>query len=189
MRKSYILYPAIALALIVAASVTAAAQRPGGPGRGDRPGLESADGRGPGPGRFGGRGAVFAGVTRNLDLTPEQRTKMQGIVDGVRVKVEPLADELRVSQRALRAEMFADTKDESKIAGLSARVQTLNKQIADIRLESTSAIASVLTAEQRERVRTATGREPDAARGGPGGGGPGRGLGRGAGRGPGSVRG
>lgn len=35
MRKSYMLYPAVALALVVAASATAVAQRPGGPGRGD----------------------------------------------------------------------------------------------------------------------------------------------------------
>jgi Spy/CpxP family protein refolding chaperone len=181
MRKSYILYPAVALALVVAASATAVAQRPGGPGRGDRAGVENAEGRGPGPGRFGGRGAVFAGVTRNLDLTAEQRVKVQSIVGSVRDKVEPLSVELRVTQRALRAEMFADTRDESKIAGLSAQAEALHKQIADIRLQSSSAIASVLTPEQREKVRAATGREPGAARGGPGGGGPGRG--------PGSVRG
>ena len=43
MRKSYILYPAVALALIVAGSATAIAQRPSGPGRGERSGVENAD--------------------------------------------------------------------------------------------------------------------------------------------------
>lgn len=192
MRKSYILYPAVALALILAGSATAIAQRPGGPGRGDRSGVENTDRQRPmrgGPGRFGAQGPMFGGVKRNLDLTAEQRTKVQGIVDGVRVKVGPLAEELRVAERALRAEVFADTKDQAKIAGLSSHVQALHKQIADIRLETTSEISGVLTPEQREKVRTATGREPGSFRRGPVGGGPGRGAGRGPDRGPGSVRG
>ena len=195
MRKSYILYPAVALALVVAASATAIAQRPGSPGRGDRSGIENADRQHPmggGPGRFGAQGPMFGGITRNLDLTTEQLTKVQAIVDGVRVKVGPLAEELRAARRALRSEVFADMKDQAKIAGLSSEVQALDKQIADIRLETSSAISGVLTPEQREKVRTVTGHKA-GARGGPGGAVPGRGPGRGAGRGPdrspGSVRG
>ncbi|MCC7042411.1 MAG: Spy/CpxP family protein refolding chaperone [Acidobacteria bacterium] len=193
MRKIIILSTAAAL-VVAFASADLFAQRQGGPGRSEgrdgRPNLQAGDNQAPrrggpgGPGRAGGGrfggGPGMAGLGRNLDLTADQRTKVQEIVRGSRDKVGPIADQLRVAQNNLRRELFADQKDDARVKELASTVTELRKQMADIRISTSASIAELLTPEQREKMRVGEGRGPGAGRGGPG---------RGPGRGPGPVRG
>jgi Spy/CpxP family protein refolding chaperone len=183
MRKIIMLSTAAAF-VVALASATLVAQRPGGQGTGGRTGV--GDNQGPrrgGPGQFrgGGFGAGpgFGVLGRDLELTPEQRTKVRDIVTGSRDKAGPIADQLRLAQNELRRELFADTKNQSAISELSGKVAELRAQIADFRTSVSASIAELLTPEQREKVRAGAGRSPGMGRGAPG-----RGPGRGQSRGP-----
>jgi Spy/CpxP family protein refolding chaperone len=189
-----------AVAAIALTSVFAVAQggRPQGqPGerpsvQADRPGpREQIDGRGEmGPRSRGPRGGAFGPGPRDgnpgalgprrgfpaLDLTEDQRTAITSLERASRDQAAPLQDELQFTRRTLHRELFADKRDNGKVSGLAAKIATLEKQLADIRIKSTTAMADLLTPEQRETLR--------AAEGGRGGGGFGRGPGRGGRGGP-----
>ncbi|ODS58695.1 MAG: hypothetical protein ABS36_03980 [Acidobacteria bacterium SCN 69-37] len=164
MRRIIVFSTALVVAAALA-SATLSAQRPAGPNRGDDrsmgPRARMAQAwRGAGPGD--------ARVPRGVTLTSEQRTKVQDLARDARTKTQPLAGDLRAAEQALRAAIFADTQDEAAVKAAAATVAQLRQQLADIRLNTSTAIAAVLTPEQREQVRVGARRGPDAERGGPG---------------------
>jgi Spy/CpxP family protein refolding chaperone len=157
--------------------------------RAGRPGFGAMQGRGrgfafrqnvgPGQGRGPmGRGGVGAG----LNLTDDQRAKVEALHKTSRDQSDAIADELEFTRQTLHRETFADARDDRKIADLVAKVTTLEKQLFDIRLQTQTAISDLLTAEQRATMRAREGRGGMAR--GPRGGGPG-GMGPGPRRGPG----
>jgi Spy/CpxP family protein refolding chaperone len=89
-------------------------------------------------------------VGRHLDLTAEQRTQVQAIVRTARDKSAPVVDELQLAQKTLRREIFAESPDTKKIADLSAKVESLRKQVGDTRLKTSMDIAALLTPEQKK---------------------------------------
>lgn len=180
MRKLLMLLTAgVAVIGLSVASVDLVAQRDGGPGSGSGGPGRGGPGRGPavnaqagapdanrpdGPRRVGraGRGgqAPLLEFGRNLNLTEEQRTKVQALTRSAREKVAPLTDELGLAERTLHRELYADKADTKKIADVSARIATLRKQIQDIRISTATSVAEVLTPDQRQQVRVGQGRGP-----------------------------
>jgi Spy/CpxP family protein refolding chaperone len=157
---------AVALA---ATLVTAQTRTPGRRGAPDQQvGQQMRGGRGPGgrPGQMGqmwrmgpqGPGQRFGGALAGLDLTDDQRTKVVAIHRGAREQAAPVDQELRVVERDLHRELFADARDAAKIADLSAKVAALRKQLADLHVTTTGSLADVLTADQRATVRERGGR-------------------------------
>lgn len=110
-----------------------------------------------------GRGQGF-GVLR-LALTEEQRTRITDLQRAGRDQASPIDDELQVNRKALHRELFADKRDAGKIADLSAKIASLEKQLADLHVKTATAVADVLTAEQRETMRLADGRGRGMGRG------------------------
>ncbi len=147
----------IAAAAVVLAASLVTAQTSGG-------------GRGPGGGRLGpqGPGGRFGGGLAGLNLTEEQRTKVAALQRAGREQAAPVEEELRKIQGSLHREIFADARDAAKLAELSARGTTLQKQLADLHVKTATSLSDVLTAEQRATMREREGT----------GGGPGRGFGR-----------
>jgi Spy/CpxP family protein refolding chaperone len=103
-----------------------------------------------------------------LNLTAEQRSKIADVQRAAREQSAPVEAELRTTERSLHRELFADSRDSAKIAGLSAKVSTLRQQLADAHVRTSTAISDVLTAEQRAsiREREARGRGPGRGAGG-----------------------
>lgn len=156
--------------------------RPGqqlGPGqqrgqRAGRGGQRAGRGRGAGPARRGAGGGLAA-----LDLTDDQRATITGLQSTARDQAAPLQDELTFARKTLHRALFADTRDDAQIANLVDQVAALEQQLADLKVQGATAVADVLTAEQRETMRLTDGRHRGRVAG-RGGRGPGRG--RGAGR-------
>lgn len=135
-------------------------QQPGPPGSRQRMGM--GPGRGPrgqggpmmGPGRGGpmtGRGGG-AGLAA-LNLSEEQRAKIDELHRTARDQSAPIADELALARKTLHREVFAEKRDEAKVASLAAKVATLQKQLADLHLKTSLAVAGELSADQRETMR------------------------------------
>jgi Spy/CpxP family protein refolding chaperone len=129
-----------------------------GPGMGHQPAPQGAQG-GPMMGRgraMGpqGRDGGFAG----LDLTADQRGKVNELTRAGRDQSAPLEDELEFTRKTLHREVFADKRDAAKIATLATKAASLEKQLADLNVKTMTAVADVLTAEQRETMRLRDGR-------------------------------
>lgn len=156
-------------------------QQPGPPAGRGGPMMGRGRGQGVGPraGRPGGRGGFAA-----LDLTDAQRTKINDVQRATRDQAAPTEDELEFTQKTLQRELFADKRDNTRIGTLTTKVAALQKQLADLHVKTMTAVADLLTPEQRETMRLREGRVGGAGRGAGAGPGPAlrHGLGIGAGR-------
>jgi len=106
---------------------------------------------GPGFGR-GGRGGGPMGL-RALDLTADQRTRVEELHRANRDAGAALHEELRAARQALHAETFADAPDAAKIADLVAKVGGLQNQVLAAQTKAHAAVAALLTPEQRAKIR------------------------------------
>ena len=161
MRKLLMMTMATVMAVTMAAA-TGYAQRGngpegqapsdgGGPPRAARPGVPGGPRAGmPGP---GGRAGARGGMLGRLNLTDEQRTQARDILLKSRDEAAPLVDQLQLARKDLRREIFADKRDSGKLRDLSARVDSLQKQVSEIRLKARASIAGLLTPEQRLQMR------------------------------------
>ena len=177
MRKLLTMTMATAVAVSMVAA-TGYAQRGGGPAgdgppRAAGPGAPSGPrperpGRGGQRGRLGGPAGPFAG----LNLTEEQRTQVRDIMLKSRDEAGPLADQLQLARKDLRREIFADKRDNGRLRDLSGKVESLQKQVSEVRLKARTAMANVLTPEQRQQMRAmpraSIGAGPRGKRSGPG---------------------
>ena len=116
------------------------------------------------------------GMLRQLNLTDDQRTKIQSLMEQHRQATQDGAQKVRDLQQQLKNAIFADSGP-ADTADLQRQIAALEAQLESGRVGLEKQIAAVLTADQRKQVRDMPGP----------GFGPmmGRGRGRGMGRGPG----
>jgi len=157
----------IAAGTVVVAALAVAtghAQRAGGPMRPNGPGMQAPGGpsgpTGPsGPGRAQGQGPGHGeeAMLQRLDLTETQRKQARDILLKARDEAAPITDQLQLARKDMRRAIFADTRDSAKLKDLTTKMQTLQKQVMDVRMKALTAISDVLTPEQRQQVRIAPG--------------------------------
>jgi Spy/CpxP family protein refolding chaperone len=128
------------VAVLIAVAVFSIASAQAGGQRGRWPG---------GPG-FGG--PRLGGFARLADLTDEQRTQIQAIVEEDRASRQgPPA--VVTLHRQLEAELLADSPDDQKIDTLRQRLLQAQGEEVSRQITLQRKIASVLTAEQRAKAR------------------------------------
>ena len=128
----------------------------GGPGYGPGygPGMRGGGGPGYGPGFGPGRGyGPGAGLLESLNLTDEQRDKIQVIQEENRQKNWAAMGQLRTEMFALRRMYSADKVDPNAVAEQQKKVDELRRQMLKSRLESRNQMEAVLTPEQRKQFR------------------------------------
>lgn len=127
----------------------------GGPGYGPGygPGMRGG-GPGYGPGYGAGRGyGPGAGYLESLNLSDEQRDKIQAIQEENRQKNWTAMGQMRSEMFALRRMYFADKVDANAVAEQQKKVDELRRQMLKSRLESRNQVEAVLTPEQRKQFR------------------------------------
>ena len=124
----------------------------GGPGYGPGygPGMMGGGGPGYGPGRGYGPGA---GMLESLNLSDEQRDRIQVMQEENRQKNWTAMGQLRTDMFALRRMYYADKVDANAVAEQQKKVDELRRQMLKSRLESRNQMEAVLTPEQRKQFR------------------------------------
>ena len=117
----------------------------GGPGMGMMGG-GMMGGMGMGPG--GGMGPVWM-----LDLTDEQRDKIEKIYDDVRRKNWDTYGKIMDEQSKLRDLYSGDTVDPKKVGAIYAGISKLHQQVIEANVEAHNRVQAVLTKEQKEQLR------------------------------------
>jgi len=141
--------------------------------------LAAAPAMGPGQGR---RGAGHHGGGKGmgmeeLNLTAEQKTKIQGILDEERKKTEPLRKEVWETRGQLWETAHKTPYDEAAVRKLAADQEKKRTELIVSRANAMNRVTAVLTPEQREMAEKkgycGKGHGPGKGRG------PGRGFGPG----------
>jgi Spy/CpxP family protein refolding chaperone len=174
---------AIFVVALVATSGLALAQGwgrgPGsGPGYGSGPCGFGPSGPGSGPG-YGPKGAWGA----ELNLTPEQNQKMQGMREAFFKETLPMRNEMQVKQLELKTLWIQTNPDEAKIIAKQKEINALKAQLQEKGTKFRLEMRKILTPEQQAQMG-AYGPGFGRGQGMRGGYGPGRGMGMGMGSGP-----
>jgi len=128
----------------------------GGPGYGQGygPGMRGGGGPGYGQGYGPGRGyGPGASLLDSLNLTDEQRDKIQALQEENRQKNWATMGQLRTEMFALRRMYYADKVDPNAVAEEQKKVDELQRQMLKSRLESRNQVEALLTPEQRKQFR------------------------------------
>lgn len=99
---------------------------------------------GPGPGAMG--------MLRNLNLTEDQRTKIQSLTQQNRQAHQGDMQKIRDLQQQLKDAIFADAGP-GDTAGLQQQIAALQAKLEGHRIDLQKQIAAVLTPDQRKQVR------------------------------------
>jgi len=89
-----------------------------------------------------------------LQLTDDQKTQMKAIFTEQHEQMQARLNDLRQSQRDLRAEVFADAPDANKIQTLQAHIKGLQADMLAAHVQLDQKIAAILTPDQRKTMAT-----------------------------------
>lgn len=113
---------------------------------------------------FAGRGGGFGGRKAldltALNLTDEQKAKIQQLRKGTATRVREVRRKLFSGGQELRDMMFDPSASDDQIRAKGKELRKLHEQAEDMKLDDFLAIRGVLTPEQRKRL-------PDVKPGGP----------------------
>lgn len=109
-------------------------------------GLGMMDGYGMGPGRHG------YGALNRLDLSGEQRTKIDKIYDAERKRHWSVMGQIMDEQNKLRDEYRRETPDPKKIGAVYGAIAKLHQQMIETHVEAWNQAQKILTKEQREEL-------------------------------------
>jgi Spy/CpxP family protein refolding chaperone len=139
-------------------------QQRGGYGMGMGPGTMGG-GMGMGPGMMGGSGMMGMGAgmmgggmmglhgLNMLDLSDEQRGKINAIHDKLRKQHWEVMGKMMDEHNALRDLYDAETLDGKKIGATYDRIFKLKRQMIDTGIKAHNDAVAVLTKEQREQLK------------------------------------
>lgn len=103
---------------------------------------------GPGMGMMGGMGPVWM-----LDLSDEQRGKIEKIQDDTRRKNWDTYGKIMDEQAKLRDLYSGETVDPKKVGAVYAGIAKLQQQVIESSVEAHNRVQAVLTKEQKEQLK------------------------------------
>lgn len=107
----------------------------------------SRRGKGPGEG--------IEKIMRHVDLTDDQKTRLEALRDAHRSEMKPLHQEMRAKREQMQGYWTAEEIDEAAIWAMDAEMTPLRQQIHQVRLEHRLQAMSVLSQEQRAELHDA----------------------------------
>ena len=105
-------------------------------------------GYGMGPGMMGGYGAL-----NGLDLSDEQRTKIDKIFDAERKQHWSVMGKMMDEQNKLRDLYAQETPDPKKVGAVYGEIAKLRQQMLETHVQASNQMQQVLTKEQREQLQ------------------------------------
>lgn len=93
-------------------------------------------------------------MSRHLDLSEEQVSKVKGIFKKYREQLSSLKEDKRNIRKELHEKMHADKQDMSEIEKLARKQGELKTQKILVKAKMKSEIGAILTDTQREKMKT-----------------------------------
>ncbi|MBE9185722.1 Spy/CpxP family protein refolding chaperone [Microcoleus sp. LEGE 07076] len=100
------------------------------------------------PNRAGGK---EGGMFEKLNLSADQKQKMQAVRDRYKDQISQRMQAVRQARQELQT-MMSGTATASQIRDKNTQITALKKQLDDVRLESTLAMREILTPAQRTQL-------------------------------------
>jgi Spy/CpxP family protein refolding chaperone len=160
-KPFFTILPVLAVSLLLGAPAALVAEPPADMMMDDPPGAMGMMGggmgmMGRGQGMMGmGHGMMGGGLGAfgMLDLSDEQRTKVNKIFDAERKQHWTIGGKLLDERTRLRDLLYADEPDPKKVGAVYGEIAKLHQQMIEAHVQAGNQARAVLTAEQRERLK------------------------------------
>ncbi len=119
--------------------------------RGERRGEHDKDGKGWGR-KGSGHHRMHGGMFRGIELTEDQKTRLQQISDSYRQRTQSLHQELRSRRQELRQSSESGTFNEALVTQKLTETAGLQAKLMGERFRMHQEMQSVLTAEQKAQI-------------------------------------
>jgi len=154
-RKTLSLIAIAALAVPVIGGLSAAQLQ----AQSGRPGMGGGPGRSPGP-----HGEHAERLIETLDLSAAQVAQIRAIREDGHDTIQALHTNLRTEREAMH-DLMSGTASEAALRAQHEEIQTLHREVADLRFEKMLAVRNVLTPEQRTELSERMEQRREAHRG------------------------
>lgn len=94
-----------------------------------------------------------------IGLTAEQKAKIEEIKINTRKTIIPIRSQIELREIDMRKEMKSEKPNKDRVLKIAQEIHELEWQIKRAHLEEEIAIASILTPEQREKMRMMHGKK------------------------------
>lgn len=111
-------------------------------------------GKGPGTGTKMESGRFYTRMAKALKLTDGQQSQIKSLLSTEQVLADPLRDKMHENRKLLRQAGETATFDEAAVRSLAASVSQIETELTVIRVKTHSQINALLTADQRELVKS-----------------------------------
>jgi protein CpxP len=105
-----------------------------------------------GPHGFGGPGGEFHRMLRQLDLTSDQHSQVKAIFEKEKPTLQPLMQQMRQNQSAMKALEAAGPFDEAKVTALATQNSQTMIQLQVEHERIKSEIMQILTPDQKTKL-------------------------------------
>ena len=162
MKKTHIISTAIIIALALTATPAFAKKGKGtGEVRGNGDGKGYGEGHRdfePGEGRFGKRGKRHGNRgmrwLKQLDISADQKVKIDALKANTKSTTEPLRDKLRTLKQQMRAAWQVDAPNKGNILSLHRKIHKIKGEIGKYRIQLRLDVFAILTPEQRAKTNS-----------------------------------
>lgn len=113
---------------------------------------DPGNGKGNPPPQDGGRRGAIEVVAHVLELSPEQMEAWRGILQATRDAIQPLGEQVRTKEQALRDLVGSTNPDPAAIGALVLEIKALREQIRALEEGSTTSFLALLTPEQTAKI-------------------------------------
>ena len=93
-------------------------------------------------------------ILKKLDVTTEQREKIEPIVETTKTELKPIMEQSRETRKAIKELVHGDEIDKAALAELAQQKADLMVQKIELMASAKSQISSVLTPEQLEKFES-----------------------------------
>ncbi len=107
------------------------------------------------------RGQIFQRIAEKLNLTADQKSQIKTILAGEKDTLKNLLGQLHDARKNLRAAIQSGDANENSVRAASAKVASVESDLAVERMKLYGKIAPVLTDEQRQQISDFTQRADD----------------------------
>ena len=109
------------------------------------------------------RGKILQRIAERLELTADQKSKIEPIFSGEKERLQPLLAALHHARKNLRAAIHASAANETAVRAASAKAASAEADLAVERMKLYAKLAPVLNDEQRAKLAELEARVDDFA--------------------------
>ena len=102
----------------------------------------------------GEKGEHFEKMTKELNLTPQQKTELEKQRAATKPQMQALREKMKAAHEQLKSELDKPTPDQARLAAIVTDLKNLTGEQIQMRIDKVLAMKKILTPEQSAKMKS-----------------------------------